>query len=104
MPVILVLLAAVFLADFGWLLAAFTAAAAVGRVIGGWLARRDDRQLEQRRRHDAEVCARADRQHAAVLRGDISAAYTGSSSCSLTAHMNVQHIVSLTGRRVSHHG
>jgi MFS family permease len=69
MPVILVLLAAVFLAHFGWLLAAFTAAAAVGRVIGGWLARRDDRQLE-RRRHDAEVCARADRQHAAVLRGD----------------------------------
>ncbi len=46
MPVIPVLLAAVFLAHFGWLLAAFTGAAAVGRVIGGWLARRDDRKLQ----------------------------------------------------------
>ena len=40
MPVILVLLAAVFLAKFGWLLAAFGEAAAVGRLIGGWLAQR----------------------------------------------------------------
>jgi MFS family permease len=69
MPVILVLLAAVFLAHFGWLLAACAAAAAVGRVIGGWLARRDDRHLERRRR-DAELAARADRQHAAALAGD----------------------------------
>jgi MFS family permease len=69
MPVILVLLAAAFLAHFGWLLAAFTAAAALGRLIGGWLARRDDRAAGRRRR-DAELAARADRQHAAVLAGD----------------------------------
>jgi hypothetical protein len=65
----LVLLAAVFLAHFGWLLAAFAGAAAAGRLIGGWLARRDDRAIAERQ-WTAEVCARADRQHAAVLAGD----------------------------------
>jgi hypothetical protein len=43
MPVILVLLVVAFVAHFFWVLAAFAAAAVVGRVIGGWLARRDDR-------------------------------------------------------------
>lgn len=58
-----------FVAHFGWLLAAFAAAGAVGRLIGGWLARRDDGQLERHRR-DADICARADLQHAAILAGD----------------------------------
>jgi hypothetical protein len=39
------------------------------RVIGGWLRGRDDRAAAERRRQ-AELCARADRQHAAVLAGD----------------------------------
>jgi hypothetical protein len=38
------------------------------RLIGG-LARRDD-QAAARRQRDAELCAWADRQHAAVLAGD----------------------------------
>ena len=37
--------------------------------IGWWLARRDDRAIERRRR-EAETCTRADRQHAPVLAGD----------------------------------
>jgi hypothetical protein len=43
MPLILVLLvAAVFVVKFAWILAAFAAAAAVGRAGDWWLARRDD--------------------------------------------------------------
>jgi membrane protein YqaA with SNARE-associated domain len=63
------LLAAVFVAKFAWLLAALAAAATIGRAVGWWLARRDDRAVERRCR-DAEICARADRQHAQVLAGD----------------------------------
>jgi hypothetical protein len=63
------LLAAAAVAKFAWLLAAIGAAAAIGRLIGGWLARRDDRAVADRWRL-AEVRAWADRQHAAVLAGD----------------------------------
>ena len=74
MPLLLLLLAAVFVAHFFWLLAALGATAVAGRLIGGWLARRDDAtQLEQRRQ--AEICARADRQHAQVLAGDERGVY-----------------------------
>ena len=59
----------VFVFKFAWLLAVLVAVALAGRLIGGWLARRDDRAAAARRR-DAELCARADRQHAAVLAGD----------------------------------
>lgn len=70
MPVILALLiGVVFVAKFAWLLAAVLTAAVTGRLIGRWLARRDD-QVVAKRRRDAELCARADRQHAAVLAGD----------------------------------
>jgi hypothetical protein len=41
----------------------------LGRGVGWWLARRDDHAIERRRR-DAALCARADRQHAAILAGD----------------------------------
>jgi hypothetical protein len=66
---LVLLLAAVAVTKFGWLLAAFAVAAVFGRVVGGWLARRDDAAATRRRR-DAELRARADRQHAAVLAGD----------------------------------
>ena len=66
---IVFVLLTVFVLKFAWLLAAFAAAAAAGRLIGWWLARRDDRAVANRRR-DAELCARPDRQHAAVLAGD----------------------------------
>jgi hypothetical protein len=69
MPFILFLLAVAFVAHCFWVLAAFAAAAVLGRVIGGWMARRDDQRAMARARA-AEVCARADRQHAAVLAGD----------------------------------
>jgi len=59
-----------------FLLAAGRIAAAVvlRRLIGWWLARHDDRDAWRRRR-DAELCARADRQHAAVLAGDQHGVY-----------------------------
>jgi hypothetical protein len=69
MPLILLLLAVGFLAHFFWLLAALVATVVEGRLIGWWLARRDDRTRAERRR-DAEIRARADRQHAAVPAGD----------------------------------
>ena len=65
---VLVLLV-VFVFKFAWLLAGLVAAVLAGRLIGGWLARRDDRSIAERQRM-AELCARADRQHAAVLAGD----------------------------------
>jgi hypothetical protein len=65
--VFLVLVAVVV--KFFWLLVALAVAAVVGRLIGAALARHDDRDAWRRRR-DAELCARADRQHAAVLAGD----------------------------------
>jgi hypothetical protein len=69
MPVILALLAVAFVVKFVWLLAAFATAAVIGRAAGWWLARRDDRTAAEHRRM-AELCARADWQHAQVLAGD----------------------------------
>ena len=69
MSLILLLLAAAVVAKFFWLLAAVVLTVVVARLIGKWLARRDDRAVAARRR-DAELCARADRQHAQVLAGD----------------------------------
>jgi hypothetical protein len=76
MPLILLLIAAAVLFKFAWLLAAVVVTAAVGWALGKWLARRDDAAVARRRR-DAEVCARADRQHAAVLAGDLDAGVFG---------------------------
>ncbi|BBZ38716.1 hypothetical protein [Mycobacterium conspicuum] len=59
----------VFVVKFWLLLVTLAGALVLGRVIGCWLARRDDRAIERRRR-DAEICERADRQHAAMLVGD----------------------------------
>jgi hypothetical protein len=66
MPLLLLLLAAAFVAKFAWILVAF---AATGRLIGGWWRGHDERAAAERRRQ-AELRARADRQHAAVLAGD----------------------------------
>ena len=49
--------------------AAAAAAALAGWTVGKWLARRNDQAIAERRRQ-AELRARADRQHAAVLAGD----------------------------------
>jgi hypothetical protein len=49
--------------------AAAAAAMLVGWTVGKWLARRNDEAIAARRRQ-AELRARADRQHAAVLAGD----------------------------------
>lgn len=70
MPLILLLIAAAVLVKFGWLLAAFAGVAAAGWAIGKWLARRGD-QVIARRRRNAEICARAERQHRAFLAGDL---------------------------------
>jgi hypothetical protein len=71
--IVLVLLV-VFVVKFAWLLATTVLTAVVARLIGGWLRGRDDRVAAERRRQ-AELRARADRQHAQVLAGD-PAAYT----------------------------
>lgn len=63
-----------FVSKFFWLLVAVAVTVIGGRLIGGWLARRDDQQLAARA-YEAQVCARADRQHAAVLAGDESGVY-----------------------------
>ena len=55
--------------DHGAVAAAAAAAVLVGWTVGKWLARRNDEALAARRRQ-AELRARADRQHAAVLAGD----------------------------------
>jgi hypothetical protein len=49
--------------------AAAAAAVLVGWTVGKWLARRNDEAIAERRRR-AELRARANRQHAAVLAGD----------------------------------
>jgi hypothetical protein len=54
--------------DYGSVAAA-AAAVLVGWTVGKWLARRTDEAITERRRQ-AELRARADRQHAAVLAGD----------------------------------
>jgi hypothetical protein len=69
MPIIVAVVAIWLLSKLWWLLAALAVALAVGRGIGGWLARRDDRAMARRRR-DAELCARADRENALFIAGD----------------------------------
>lgn len=54
---------------FSELMLAFAVTWVLALAFGKWLARRDDQAIVRRRRH-AELCARADRQHAAVLAGD----------------------------------
>jgi hypothetical protein len=54
--------------DYGAVGAA-AAAVLVGWTVGKWLARRSDEAIAERHRQ-AELRARADRQHAAVLAGD----------------------------------
>jgi len=76
MPVIVALVEGWLAWKFWWVLVALAGALVLGRVIGGWLARRDDRAAARRRR-DAELCARADRQHAQVLAGDERGVYGG---------------------------
>ena len=71
---VIVLFAAVFVAHFFWLLVGFAAVSVIGRLVGGWLARRDDRAIAARRR-DAALCARADRQNQLVLAGDDRGVY-----------------------------
>lgn len=61
---------AALLAKVAWLLVAVVVTAAVGRLVGGWLARRDEWSAFERSRR-ADLCARADQQHAAVLAGDL---------------------------------
>lgn len=74
MPLILLLIAAAVLFKFAWLIAWLAAAAVAGRLIGGWLARHDDAAVARWQR-EAEICARADRQHRAVLAGDERGVY-----------------------------
>ena len=69
MPLIVLLIVAALVVDFFWLLAAVMVTVVVARLIGCWLARHEDRVLAEHRRR-AELCARADRQHAALLAGD----------------------------------
>ena len=69
MQLIVLLIVAAVVVDFAWLLAAVVATVVVGRLLGWWLARRDDQTLAEVRRV-AEMRARADRQHAAVPTGD----------------------------------
>ena len=76
MPLILLLIAAAVIFKFAWLLAAVAVTATAGWALGKWLARRDDRQTAAWWR-DADICERADRQHAAVLAGDLDAGVYG---------------------------
>src|SRR4029077_4649733 len=69
MPLIVLLIVAALVVDFFWLLAAVMVTVVVARLIGCWLARHEDRSFAEQHRR-AELCARADRQHAAILGGD----------------------------------
>ncbi len=73
---ILLLVAAAFVVKFVWLLSAVLVTVVAAIAIGKWFARRDDRAVARRRR-DAEICARADQQHAAVLAGDLKVGVYG---------------------------
>lgn len=66
---LVVLLLVVFVAKFLWLLLAFAVAAVTGRLLGRWLAHRDDR-LQARRLRDAATAARADQQYQWARAGD----------------------------------
>ncbi|MBZ4557714.1 hypothetical protein GBO17_06245 [Mycobacterium avium subsp. hominissuis] len=75
MPLILVLLlAAIFVANYAWLLAAVLVTVTAGMSLGKWLARRGDRAVA-RRRWESDLCARADRQHQLALAGDDRGVY-----------------------------
>lgn len=76
MPVIAAVIEVWLAWKFWWVLVALAGALVLGRVTGSWLARRDDR-VAARRRRDAELCARVDRQHAQVLAGDERGGYGG---------------------------
>lgn len=69
MQLIVLLVVVALVVDFAWLLAALVVTVVVARLVGWWLARRNDRAVAAWRRV-AEIRARADRQHAAVLAGD----------------------------------
>ncbi len=69
MPLILLLAAAALVVKFAWYIGAALVTVAGAIMIGKWLARRDNRAVARRRR-EAEICARADQQHAAVMAGD----------------------------------
>jgi hypothetical protein len=68
MPVIVALVEVWLAWKFWWVLVVLAGALVLGRVMGGWLAGLDDRAAARRRR-DAELRARADRQHTQVLAG-----------------------------------
>jgi nitrate/nitrite transporter NarK len=74
MPLIVLLIVAALVVDFFWLLAAVMVTVVVARLIGCWLAQRDDRSIAERQRM-AELSARADQQHAWVLAGDDCGVY-----------------------------
>ncbi len=76
MPLILLPIAAALLYKFAWFIGMTVAVVAVAIMIGKWFARRDDRAIARRKR-DAEICARADRQHAAALAGDLKVGVFG---------------------------
>jgi hypothetical protein len=69
MPLILLLIAAALVVKFAWLIAAVLVTVVIAVSIGKASAWLDDLMVARRRR-DAEIAARADRQHAAVLAGD----------------------------------
>lgn len=73
---ILLLVVVVFVVKFAWLLGLIAAVSFVGWSIGKSLARAEDAGVARRRRA-AELCARADRQNQAFLRGDLRAGVYG---------------------------
>jgi type II secretory pathway pseudopilin PulG len=74
MPLVILLILAAVLAKYAWLIVAVIVVVGVSLAVGKNWVWHDDR-VEARRKRRAEVAARADRQHAAVLRGDESGVY-----------------------------
>ena len=68
MALILLLIGATVVAKFFWLLVAFVATVVAARLLGAWLARRDD--ARPRRGAGMWSARRADRQNQLVLAGD----------------------------------
>jgi hypothetical protein len=73
-PLVILLILAAVLAKYAWLIVAVIVVVGVSLAVGKNWAWHDDR-AEVRRKGRAEVAARADRQHAAVLRGDPSGVF-----------------------------